>query len=52
MKNLGIFAMGMCLGLIFKGIPSGDTINSTIYYVPSNLVTDDEEESEETTING
>lgn len=31
MKTLGIFAVGMCLGLIFGAAISGDVYHSTTY---------------------
>lgn len=31
MKNLGVFAIGMCLGLIFGAAISGDVYHSTTY---------------------
>lgn len=33
MKNLGVFAVGMCLGLIFGAAISGDVYHSTTYMV-------------------
>ena len=37
MKNLGVFAIGMCLGLIFGAAISGDVYHSTTYMIDKGI---------------
>ena len=50
MKTLGIFAIGMRLGLIFGAAISGDVHNSTTYMVDRDCL--EHEVDTEVTING
>ena len=50
MKTLGIFAVGMCLGLIFGAAISGDVYHSTTYMVDRDCL--EYETDTEVTING
>ena len=50
MKTLGIFAIGMCLGLIFGAAISGDVHNSTTYMFEKEQP--EYETDTEVTING
>jgi len=49
MKSLGVFAIGMCLGLIFGAAISGDVYHSTTYMVDKDCL--GHEEDSEVTIN-
>lgn len=49
MKNLGVFAIGMCLGLIFGAAISGDVYHSTTYMIDRDCL--GHEEDSEVTIN-
>ena len=49
MKTLGIFAIGMCLGLIFGAVISGDVYHSTTYMFEKDCL--GHEEDCEVTIN-
>lgn len=47
MKKLGVFAVGMCLGLIFGAIFSGDRYHYTTYMLDRECL-EDEDNMEET----